>query len=232
MAQSKKSPAKTTPAKSGKTQSKGNKKETREKILAAARHVFSNYPYHSATIRTIGKLAGIEHPLISYYFPTKADLFISVLGKVYERQTQLEKQWLEEVKSMTPARGLSIYLDHQLDHFRRHPEILHIITLNMVQSEDSEPIPGYDRILDSVGKSVKIFMETVDLSAPEYEIEMFCRVMFNHLLNFLGASTFHAASLKLDPNSIQYLNWVKDAALYTLLPRLKTMVKRAGSPPK
>jgi len=229
MAQAKKSPAKAKRAKGEKPHSKGTKTETRDKILTAARHVFSNYPYHSASIRTIGKLAKIEHPLISYYFPNKADLFQAVFGEVLKNQHQLEKKWLEEVKSMSPARGLSIFLDHHLDNYRLHPEILHMIALNMIQSEDSEPIPGYDLIQNAIDGSVQIFMETVELSAPEYEIEMFCRVMMNHMVSFLGASKFHAASLKMDPSSIQYLNWVKDAALYALLPRLKMMVKRRGS---
>ncbi len=236
MAQSKKSPARKMPVKAKRTKgekphTKGTKTETRDRILAAARHVFGNFPYHSASIRAIGKLAEIEHPLISYYFPNKADLFLVVLGEVLKKQHHLEKQWLEEVKAMTPARGLSVFLDHQLDHYRLHPEVLHITALNMVQAENSEPIPGYDLIRNGIEGSVRIFMETVELSAPEYEIEMFCRVIFNHLLNFLGASKFHAASMKMDPSSIQYLNWVKDAALYTLLPRLEMMVKQRGSEP-
>lgn len=234
MTRSKKTPAKKAPTKASqvkiiKPQSKGKKKEAREKILAAARNVFSNYPYHSATIRMIGKLAEIEHPLISYYFPNKADLFTSVLEGTLENLHQGEKQWLEEVKSIPAARGLSIYLDNQLDFFRLNPEAFHIIALNTIQSEDNEPIPGYELIEKSVARSVKTFKETVNLAAPEYEVEMFCRVFSNLLITFLGASKFHAASVNMDPKSIQYYNWVKECAIYTLLPRLELMGRRADS---
>jgi len=234
MSQSKKSRTKTksakvTPAKNKKPKSKGKKKETREKILSAARQVFCNYPYHSATIRMIGKLAEIEHPLISYYFPNKADLFISVLKEATEKQQKAESEWLDEVKSMRTARGLSIFIDHQLDFFRRHPEVFCIIALNIIQSEDGEPIPGYQRIEDSIKTTVRNFMEKVPMNAPEFEVEMFCRAIMNHLTNFLGASKFHASTMNLDPNSIQYLNWVKDATLYIFLPRLEMMVRRADS---
>jgi AcrR family transcriptional regulator len=210
-----------------KAKSKGTKKQTLEKILTAARHVFSNYPYHSATIRMIGKLAEIEHPLISYYFPNKADLFISVLTEATQKQSEAESKWLDEVKAMATARGLSVYFDHQLDYFQRYPETFSIIALNVVQSEDSEPIPGYHLIQDAINASVRSFMEKVPMNAPEYEVEMFCRALSIHLINFLGAAKFHAPVMNMDPNSIQYLNWVKDTALYVFLPRLKMMVKRA-----
>ncbi len=62
--------------KSPKAKSKGKKKETRDKILNAASQIFASYPYHTASIRMIGKQAEIEHPLISYYFASKADLFL------------------------------------------------------------------------------------------------------------------------------------------------------------
>jgi len=232
MAQSKKSAvkgtsAKTIPAERTKPQSKGKKKETREKILAAARHVFSSNPYHTASIRTIGKLAEIEHPLISYYFPNKADLFISVLKEASEMQNKLESEWLEKVKMMTPARGLSIFIDHALDFFRQYPEIFCILALNLVQSDDGDPIPGYQIIQDTINATVKVFIEKVPMRVPEYEVEMFCRTFMNHLINFLGAAKFHASIMNLDPNSIQYMNWVKDSALYVFLPRMEKMVRRA-----
>ncbi len=234
MAQSRKTPAKkasskATPAKTEKPHSKGKKKETREKIMAAARHVFSNYPYHSASIRMIGKMAEIEHPLISYYFPNKADLFVSVLKEVTKKQNIAEAGFLDDVKSMTSSRGLALFFDHLLDHYRKYPEVYSIIALNMVQSEDSEPIPGYQIIQDTLNATVVNFIEKIPLSAPVYEVEMFCRALANHMISFLGASHYHASIMNMDPSSIQYLNWVKDSGLYAFLPRLKMMVKRVDS---
>ena len=232
MAQSKKTKAKkkspkVSPAKTKNPRNKAKGKETRAKILEAARHIFSNYAYRSATIRMIGKLAEIEHPLISYYFPNKADLFITVLKETIERQHKVESEWLDEVKAMTTERGLSVFIDHQLDFFRQHPEVFCIIALNKVQFEDGEQIPGYRLFQESIESTVKTFMEKVPMIAPEFEVEMYCRTLLNHLTNFLGASKFHASIMNMDPTSIQYLNWVKDATLYVFLPRLKMMVKRA-----
>ena len=209
-----------------KPQSKGTKKDTRQKILAAAQEVFCNHPYHSASIRMIGKLAEFQHPLISYYFPSKADLFLAVLEDLTARQTQSQKRWLEEIKLMTPARGFAVALDYELDLFRQQPGLYRLTALNMIQSDNTEPIPGYHLIQRVTKQNIRNFIEIVSLSAPEYEVEMFCRVVMNHLVNFLGAARFHAAMMNLDPNSIQYMNWVKDAALNAFLPRLQTMVVR------
>ncbi|MCP4749869.1 MAG: TetR/AcrR family transcriptional regulator [Proteobacteria bacterium] len=218
-----------TADKGKRPKSKGNKKETRDKILKAARQIFSSYPYHTASIRMIGKLAGIEHPLISYYFPSKADLFRSVMEELIENRYQEERRWLEIAKTMKTARGFSVFLDNVLDHYRRHPEVFHIVSLNMVQSVDSEPIPGYDLIKNFMQASIRNFTEIVDLSVPDHEVEMFARAMSMQLIGFLGGANYFASLMNMDPDSIPYYNWVKDTLLYTLLPRLEQMVGRRPS---
>ncbi len=233
MAESKRPTSKKPTAKTGnkvvKTKrnfSKGHKKETQDKILTAARHVFSNYPYHSASIRTIGKLAEIEHPLISYYFPSKADLFIFVLEEVIRTHIEAEKQMFEKIKAMLPGRALAVFLDLQLDFFRTRPEVYRIMALNMVQSVDESPIPGYHLIQESLKEALKNYTETVKVPSLDYEVDMFGRSMFVQLVSFLGAGTFHAGLLNMDPNSFQYLNWVKETVIYTMSPRLEEMFKR------
>lgn len=225
MVQKKQSPVKKTDGKEKENRRKGQKKETREKILAAARNVFCNYPYHSASIRTIGKLAEIEHPLISYYFPNKADLFVSTLKTVCSLHLEAEKKMFETIKSMGPERGLSLFLDLQLDYFRTNPEAYRMIALNMVQSIDDESIPGYDLIKETINESVKNFKEIVGLPANEYELDMFSRATLSHMINFLGAAYFHSALLNMEPDSFQYLNWVKETILFNLLPRLKLLAE-------
>ena len=136
--------------------------------------------------------------MISYYFPNKAKLFIAVLEEFVGRQAQMERQWLEEVKSMTPARGFAVFLDYQLDYFRLHPEEFRIFALNMVQSEDTEPIPGYNLIQRAINESVKNFIEIVPLSAPGYEVDMFCRA--NRIMMVLQSN--RDPDNPTDPNAI------------------------------
>ncbi len=218
----------TTPKKT-KPGSKGKKKETRDKILKAAQQVFANYPYHTASIRMIGKLAEIEHPLISYYFPSKADLFRSVLTELIEYRSQMQESWNEEIKQAGPARGLSLFLDHVLDDFRNRPGLLHIISLNLSRPTDSDPIPGYDLIQAFIESSVQSSLKMAGLGVPLHEWEMFSRTMNTLLIGYLGASSTYAPLIGKDPDSILYYNWVKDTIIYTLLPRLDLMVKKKGA---
>jgi len=52
--------------------SEGN---ARERILKAAREVFAEYSFKTASTRMIAKRAGVEHPMIHYYFGSKEKLF-------------------------------------------------------------------------------------------------------------------------------------------------------------
>ena len=221
---------KTKPAlKKPRAGSKGKKKETRDKILKAAQQVFASYPYHTASIRMIGKLAEIEHPLISYYFPSKADLFRSVLMELIEYRSQMQENWTEEIKSAGPARGLSLFLDHILDDFRNRPGLLHIISLNLSSPKDSEPIPGYDLIQEFVENSVQASTKLAGPGVPTHEWDMFSRTLSAVLIAYLGASSTYAALIGKDPDSILYYNWVKDTIIFTFLPRMERMVEKGRS---
>jgi AcrR family transcriptional regulator len=56
--------------------------DTVERILRSARKIFSEHPYHTASIRMIGNDAGLNYPLIAYYFSTKAALFLPHLQQL------------------------------------------------------------------------------------------------------------------------------------------------------
>lgn len=206
---------------------KGRKKETRAKILKAAQEIFSSHPYHSASIRMIGKQAGIEHPLISYYFPSKADLFRAVISDLIKARSSLEQDWFKAVEGMSPAKGLSLYLDHVLDDYRKRPGLLHIVSLNLSRSTGSEPIPGYNQIQDFVKAASRNFVKTFKLKVSLRESEMFARTLSVLLVGFLGSSHSYAAMMKMEPESILYYNWVKDTVIYTLLPRLEKIINHS-----
>lgn len=58
---------------------KGNNK-TKKKILQAALTVFSEKGYHSTTVQEIAQRANIAKGTVYLYFPTKQDLFTSLLN--------------------------------------------------------------------------------------------------------------------------------------------------------
>ncbi|MBT4089164.1 MAG: TetR/AcrR family transcriptional regulator [Deltaproteobacteria bacterium] len=112
---------------------KAGRQETREKILDAAIQVFARYPYQNAGLRVISKLAEVDHPLISYYFGSKADLFHAVLSRMMEQRLELQKGWFAVVRPMGAERGFSIFLDNLLEDYRKRPGLFHVVSLNLQQ---------------------------------------------------------------------------------------------------
>lgn len=200
------------------------KKPTRDIILAAATQVFSDYPYYTASIRMIGKAAGIEHPLVSYYFPNKAALFEEVLKTETEKYYEAHTTWFDGLAALKPEKGLSLYLDRFLEFARNHPKPLRIITLNLVQAEDSEIIPGYQQIQNFFEKTAATFTQKIPLTGSKEDIEKLTSSFNTLAINYLGAGTYYAGILGMDPASRQYIKWVKDSLTYITLPRLKKLL--------
>jgi len=224
--------AETTAPKTGTPKAgrpKGKKQETREKILAAATQVFAKHVYQNAGLRMISQLAEVDHPLISYYFGSKAELFRAVLSRMIEQRLELQKTWFAEVKPMGAERGYALFLDNLLEDYRRRPGLFHVVSLNFQQADHDNPIPGYELIEAFIKTDVNRMKENLDLNVPDYEAEMFIRAMSALLIQFLGGADSHARMMSMEPDSIVYFNWVKDTVLFTLLPRFKLMVKKPSS---
>jgi AcrR family transcriptional regulator len=204
------------------------KKSTREKILEAATLVFSDYPYHTASIRMIGKAAKIDHPLVNYYFPTKAALFEEVLKISTEKYYVANISWFNGLIALGPTKGLALYIDRFLDFALKHPKTQRIITLNLVPAERSEIIPGYHLIQDFFEKTTHTFTQAIPLKGSKRDIEMLTTSFNTLAINYLGARTYYAGILGMDPSSRQYMEWVKESLIYMILPRLKQLLEGAA----
>jgi len=200
--------------------------------MAAAQQVFATYPYHAAGILMISKLAGVYHPLIKYYFGSKADLFRAVISHMKDKSLALQKDWYAAVKPMGPSRGLSRYLDFLLEDYRQRPGLFHLVSLNFRQIDPENPIPGFDLIEDFIKTEIKRMKVSLGVEIPDHEAEMFIRVFNTLLIGFLGGASTHAGMLDMDPESIIYFNWVKESILFALLPRFKLMVQQSSSTEK
>jgi len=204
---------------------RNEKTATREKILEAAKRVFSEHPYSAASIRMVGKAAGIDHPLISYYFPTKAELFEAVVEDVAETYVRANTSWFEGLEALSVSHGLSLYLDRLIDFTSRHPETLRIVALNLVQPEESAIIPGYNQIQGLLTRSTETFRKVAALRSSRREIRMFTESFNTLVINYLGAATYYAGILGMNPRSPAYRRWVKETLLLLFLPRLKQLIR-------
>ncbi len=208
---------------SGKRDKKIQKDATRRKILDAAKEVFGEYAYKAASIRMIGKRARIDHPLISYYFPSKAVLFEAVLTDIIEHFNVAAQEWYKGIAKMGLSRGLSVFFDRILDYYQKYPEHFRILVLNAVQSDEKETIPGYDQIQKLIIGNFEISREQLLLRGPKHKLEMFANSVNALLICHLGANDFFANLYGMTPDSIEYLNWVKDSLMFLFLPRLNEL---------
>ncbi len=207
-----------------KNTGKTHKRETREAIIEAAIQVFSDYPYSSASIRRIGKAAGIDHPLVNYYFPTKAALFEEVLETVTAVYYEANISWFEGLEGLDPEAGLSLYLDRFLDFALKHPKPLRIIALNLVPAQGLDIVPGYQRLQSLFTKMTRTFMTAAPLQGPRNSIEMLTTNFNTLAINYLGAGAYYAGILGMTPGSPEYLKWVKESLTFMVLPVLKQLL--------
>jgi TetR/AcrR family transcriptional regulator len=216
-----------------KTPKKDNKgARTRDSILAAARRVFSRHPYKAASMRMIGREAGIEHPLINYYFPNKAALFEAVIAWIIDDLSSKIVEWNESVRTMKLKVGLRWFIGRLIEYNRTTPETLRILSLNMTQPYDFEEIPGYGLIPGFIENIRLAFSRTMGLKGSEKEVSMLIDSFNFMVIAFLGASSCTARVLRKDPMSDDYAEWVTDTLTYVFAPRMRELLLGGASKEK
>jgi len=63
-----------------KTTTAGKRKDKKEKIVEAARKVFSKYGYNKTTLDDIGNIVGMKKNSLYHYFKNKEDLFSFIIN--------------------------------------------------------------------------------------------------------------------------------------------------------
>ncbi len=197
---------------------------TRERILTAARKIFAEHPYKAASIRMIGKEGGFDHPLIHYYFPTKAELFEAVVSEICDDFCNANISWFEGIERSHPKQALPIYIDRFLEYHFEHPEVMRIIALNSAQIDKLDEIPGYQHIPEILAKARQTFEDNVRLRADAEQISMFIHSFNTLVISYLGASSCQAEVLGMDPQSDEYRAWVKNALLLVFGPLLEKLI--------
>jgi len=195
----------------------------KEIILRAARKVFSRHPYHAASMRMIAKEARIDHPLIIYYFPTKAVLFETVMKDLIEKFSREIPNWFKGIAEMTLSEGVSTYLDRAIAFHRKNPEIMRIMVLNMAQAiHKPNLIPGYQYIQRVIDLGTDQFQEGSRFNINDPQANYFIKGTSLLIINLMGAREYHAEIQGLDAASDAYFQWAKDVIMFMILPVLNT----------
>lgn len=208
---------------------KNRKKSADRKILKAAEKVFAQHPYNAATTRMIAKEAGVDHPLIYYYFGSKEKLFEAVTARMYEEFRVKNIEWLEGLDRVRPSKGLALYLDRLMEYSYEKPEPFQLILTNMAQIGSLDAIPGHEYIIKHLNGMIDTFQEKFPQLTDRSQIEKFLHCFNNLVISLLGAKTCHAQTLNIDPDGSEFRRWIVDT-LYTLfLPWLEKLFQPAGS---
>jgi TetR/AcrR family transcriptional regulator len=196
----------------------------RKRILEAAREVFSKHPYNAASIRMVAKAGNFDHPLIHYYFPTKARLFEAVIEDLYEKFSEFVKGCYDGLELISPRAGLALFIDRYVEFFRGHPAALKILMQNIAQIDTAENSPGLKYIPVFHTRFRKSFEKKVRLKAASEEVERFVYSFSALANNYLGAGNCYALALGMHPESAEYSKWVKDTLLAVFVPPLTRMI--------
>ncbi|SHI96888.1 transcriptional regulator, TetR family [Desulfatibacillum alkenivorans DSM 16219] len=209
------------------THSKGEARgeATRQKILAAADKVFSQHPFGAASVRKIAQKGGFEHPLIQYHFKTKARLFEEYITRLNEEFISTVLSMLPGLEKVSPAEGLSLFLDRILEHGFQS-SFMKVMMLNVGGMNFlDKSLPGAENMRKALQKVAGFFKEAYSPKGTGQELYMWMFAFALVLNNFLGARHFHAKTEDLNPESDEYRKWVKEAMMFLFLPPLQRVMK-------
>ncbi len=116
---------------------------TQRKLLDAAIQAFSENGFKGTSTRDIADRAGVHHPLITYHFKNKGQLWRASADYVFSAFTKSLADSVEEHRQMCPKERMSALIRVYVDYAKDHPA-LHKV---MVQ-EASYPNPRLDWLID------------------------------------------------------------------------------------
>lgn len=198
--------------------------DTREMILTAACAVFTRCPYEAASIRMIAAEGGFYHSLIRHHFPSKASIFKAISQKVGEDLREANKSWLKELAGLGLRAATSLYFDRFISYYQSHPEIFRLIAQNMPR-DDAQSIPGYDDLVNFMANIQEDVEKANILLFDSQTLVRFLESLYALCIYYLGSGTVVAGRLGIEPDSPEYLKWVKETMMFVFLPLLKQSLK-------
>ncbi|MDY6903163.1 MAG: TetR/AcrR family transcriptional regulator [Thermodesulfobacteriota bacterium] len=214
-----------------KVQKKGPSKgeKTRQRILRAARKVFTTTSFRAAGIRMIAEEAGVRHPLVLHYFKSKTALFEAVVSEIQDEILEGHPDFFNHLRTLGADKRKALYLDGIFRQGLRSPDAYQVMLLNAVEvAAPDRPLPGLDRMVKIHERLLSLVSENVLEAAPKTETAMFMHVFTLVAVHFIGGRAFHRKALGLYDHA-EYDAWVRQTVEGLFKPVLEAVPK--GRPP-
>ena len=106
--------------------------DKRQRILAAAVHVFARKGYHGATVAAIAKRARVADGTIYLYFRNKEDILVSLFDEVMAQHIAAAR--VELARAKTAPEKLRMVAAHHLKLFSGNPDLAVVFQVELRQS--------------------------------------------------------------------------------------------------
>ena len=197
---------------------------TRRRIIAVARRVFSKYPYNAASIRMIGEEGGFDFTLLYHYFPKKAELFEAVTSQLLEEFRIAVTEIIKELDSPSMKENMTRFVDKTLDYTFDNPDVMMGCMQNIAQLDKFEDMPGFEHLTRFLVESLELFREYMPLPVFDERVRMWLYGFGSMVFSCVGAASYHAQVLGMEPKGPEYRQWVKDTLMNVFYPCLKDLL--------
>lgn len=109
----------------GPTLKEQQSKLTRERLIAAAKRLFTEYGYHAVSVTDIAREAGVTHSMINAHFHAKAGLLYQIIKESNAKQVIHAEELADEGGS--PRTRLERIMRTFAEHDLEDPELLAVM---------------------------------------------------------------------------------------------------------
>ncbi|WP_028315861.1 TetR/AcrR family transcriptional regulator [Desulfatibacillum aliphaticivorans] len=197
---------------------------TRRRIIAVARRVFSKYPYNAASIRMIGEEGGFDFTLLYHYFPKKAELFEAVTSQLLGEFRTAVTEIIKELDSPSMRENMTRFVDKTLDYSFENPDVMMGCMQNIAQLDKFEDMPGFEHLTRFLIESLELFKEYMPLPESDERVRMWLYGFGTVVFSCVGAASYHAQVLGMEPKGPEYRQWVKDTLMNVFYPCMKSLL--------
>src|SRR5260221_8432477 len=99
--------------------------DTRERVLAVAQTLFAEHGYRGTSLRDIAKRIGIKAPSLLHHFPSKQQLYLAVLDRIFNGMEDAAHRVM--VVPGGPQEGMRRAIADSIDFMAREPDAMKML---------------------------------------------------------------------------------------------------------